>query len=307
MNARQTLRQILVSPQFVQAPSVFDGLSARLAQAAGFQAVSVTGNGIAATLLGRPDVGLTSLTESAQVARNIAGAVDIPVIFDADTGYGTAVNVTRAIAEFEAAGVAGIKLEDQVTPKRCGVLDVPIPVVTESEYLGKIEAALWARKDPDFVIIARTDAANTLGVESAARRAQRAIEAGADAALVIGAREPEDIEIVTSIVKAPLLTLVEEKGPLSTMHASEIGTFGFSVGLYPGVIRYSMVAAAQRALAVLRDEGQSTSVRHLMATPDQWNELMDIDTYFEIEKRFVRGSGQAEPAVSLAHAARTDA
>lgn len=305
MNACQKLKQLLVAPQIVQVPSVFDGLSARLAQAAGFHAISVTGNGVAASLLGKPDVGLVSLAESAMVARNIAGAVDIPVIFDADTGYGTALNVTRTVEEFENAGVAAIKLEDQVTPKRCGVLDVPIPVVSEREYLGKIEAAIWARSDPDFGIIARTDAANTLGVEAAAKRAKRALELGADSALVIGAREPHEVEIVLSIIdNAPLYTLVEEKGPLSMMHVSQIGELGFSMALYPGVIRWSMVGAAQRALAALRDEGQSTSVRPLMATVQDWNELMDIEKYFEIEERFVRGSGQAEQPVSSTHAGR---
>lgn len=298
MNARQKLKELLQSPEITQVPSVFDGISARLAQATGFQAISVTGNGVAASLLGRPDVGLVSLTESSQVARNIAGAVDIPVIFDADTGYGTALNVTRAVQEFENSGVAAIKLEDQVTPKRCGVLDVPIPVVTEKEYLGKIEAALWARKDPDFLIIARTDAANTLGVEAAAQRAKRAIDLGADSALIIGVREKEDVETVMSIIDTPLLTLVEEKGPMSTLHVSEIEKLGFSLALYPGPIRFSMAAAARRALETLRDEGQSTSVRPQMLKPEEWYELMDIDAYFDIEKRFVRGSGEAEQPVS---------
>jgi 2-methylisocitrate lyase-like PEP mutase family enzyme len=298
MNARQKLKELLHTPEITQVPYVFDALTARLAQEAGFQAIAVTGNGVAAGLLGRPDVGLVSLTESSQVARNIAGAVDIPVIFDADTGYGTALNVTRAVQEFENSGVAAIHLEDQVTPKRCGVLDVPIPVVTEREYLGKIEAALWARKDPDFLIIARTDAANTLGAKAAAQRAKRAIEAGADAAMVVGVRELDDIDILMSEVDSPLLTLVEEKGPLSTMHVSEIGRIGFSVALYPGPVRYSMVGAAMRTLATLRDEGQSTSVRPVMATPAEWNALMDIDHYVAIEERFVRGSGEAEQPVS---------
>ena len=297
MNARQKLKELLHSPQIIQVPSVFDGLSGRLAQDGGFQAVSVTGNGVAASLLGKPDIGLVSLSESAQVAHNIASTLDIPVIFDADTGYGSAINVTRTVAELENSGVAGIKLEDQVTPKRCGVLDVPIPVVEESEYLGKIEAALWARKDPDFCIIARTDATSTLGVEAAAHRARRAIELGADSALVVGVREPRDIETVMSIIDAPLLTLVEEKGPMSTMDISEIGAMGFSLALYPGVIRYSMFAAARHALEVLKSEGQSTSVRHLMATPDEWNELMDLKSYFSIEERFVRGTGQAAAPV----------
>ncbi|KAA0115195.1 oxaloacetate decarboxylase [Mycolicibacterium sp. P9-22] len=297
MNARLKLKELLQSPEITQVPSVFDGISARMAQATGFQAISVTGNGVAASMLGRPDVGLVSLTESSQVARNIAGAVDIPVIFDADTGYGTALNVTRAVQEFENSGVAAIKLEDQVTPKRCGVLDVPIPVVTEKEYLGKIEAALWARKDPDFLIIARTDAANTLGVEAAALRAKRAIDLGADSALIIGVREKEDVECVMSIIDTPLLTLVEEKGPMSTLHVSEIEKLGFSLALYPGPIRFSMAAAARRALEILRDEGQSTSFRPHMLKPEEWYELMDIDSYFDIEKRFVRGSGEAEQPV----------
>ncbi|GAA1652697.1 carboxyvinyl-carboxyphosphonate phosphorylmutase [Mycolicibacterium murale] len=298
MNARQKLRELLHSPEITQVPSVFDGISARLAQATGFQAISVTGNGVAASLLGRPDVGLVSLTESSQVARNIAGAVDIPVIFDADTGYGSALNVTRAVQEFENSGVAAIKLEDQVTPKRCGVLDVPIPVVTEREYLGKIEAALFARHDPDFLVIARTDAANTLGVEAAAHRAKRAIEAGADSALIIGVREKQDVETVMSIIDTPLLTLVEEKGPMSTLHISEIEKLGFSLALYPGPIRFSMAAAAKRALEALRDEGHAASVRPQMLAPDDWYALFDIEAYFDIEKRFVRGSGQAERPVS---------
>ncbi|GAA1165828.1 isocitrate lyase/PEP mutase family protein [Ornithinimicrobium humiphilum] len=296
MNARQKLKYLLHNGPVTQVPSVYDGLTARLAQDAGFEAVSVTGNGVSASLLGKPDIGLVSLAESAQVAHNIANAISIPVIFDADTGYGSAINVTRTVVEMEGAGVAGIKLEDQVTPKRCGVLDVPIPVVTEREYLGKIEAALWARKDDDFAIIARTDAASTLGVAAAAQRAQRAIELGADAALVVGVREPSDIKIVMDTVDAPLLTLVEEKGPLSTMDVSQIGEFGFALALYPGVIRYSMVGAARRALATLKDEGQSTSVRPLMATPDEWNQLMGLEEYFEVERRFVRGEGQAETA-----------
>ncbi|MET0899201.1 MAG: isocitrate lyase/PEP mutase family protein [Mycobacterium sp.] len=306
MNARQKLDQLLHAPEITQVPYVFDALTARLAQAAGFPAISVTGNGVAAGLLGRPDVGLVTLTETAQVARNIAGAVDIPVIFDADTGYGTALNVTRTVQELERAGVAAIHLEDQVTPKRCGVLDVAIPVVTEREYLGKIEAALWARQDPEFLIIARTDAANTLGVEAAAWRAKRAIDAGADSAMVIGVRELADIEMLMSIVDTPLLTLVEEKGPMSTMHVSEIGELGFSLALYPGPVRYSMVGAARRALAALRDDGQSTSVRAQMVTANDWNELMDLNAYFEIEKKFVRGSGEAEQPLSLTHAAGRD-
>lgn len=293
MNARRRLRELLQSDTVVQMPSVFDGISARLAEAAGFPALSVTGNAVAGSLLGVPDIGLVSMRESADVARHLAGAVDIPVIYDADTGYGSALNVVRTVQEMELAGVAGVKLEDQVTPKRCGVLDVPIPVVTEREYLGKVEAAVHARKDPEFVIVARTDAKSTLGVDAAARRARRAIDAGADAAMVIGVRTPEEIEQTVSIVQAPLFLIIEEKGPLSEMKVGDFDDLGFRVAVYPGVVRYSMVGAALRALHALKDEGSTATVRPDMATAAQWNEIFRLDDYFELEQRFVRGNGQA--------------
>lgn len=293
MNARRRMRELLASDTVIQMPSVFDGISARLAEVSGFPALSVTGNAVAGSLLGVPDVGLVTMRESADVARHLAGAVDIPVIYDADTGYGTALNVVRTVKEMELSGVAGVKLEDQVTPKKCGVLDVPIPVVTEREYLGKIEAAVHARQDPDFVIVARTDAISTLGVEAAAKRARRAIEAGADAAMVIGARTPEQIQQTVAIVQAPLMLIIEEKGPLSEMNVRDFDALGFQVAIYPGLIRYSMVGAAMRALAALKNEGSTASVRPGMATADEWNEIFRINDYFDLEQRYVRGDGLA--------------
>lgn len=293
MNARRRMRELLASNTVIQMPSVFDGISARLAEVSGFPALSVTGNAVAGSLLGVPDVGLVTMRESADVARHLAGAVDIPVIYDADTGYGTALNVVRTVKEMELSGVAGVKLEDQVTPKKCGVLDVPIPVVTEREYLGKIEAAVHARQDPDFVIVARTDAISTLGVEAAAKRARRAIEAGADAAMVIGARTPEQIQQTVAIVQAPLMLIIEEKGPLSEMNVRDFDALGFQVAIYPGLIRYSMVGAAMRALAALKNEGSTASVRPGMATADEWNEIFRINDYFDLEQRYVRGDGLA--------------
>lgn len=294
MNARRRLRELLASPTVTQVPSVFDGISARLAEVAGFEAVSVTGNAVAGSMLGVPDIGLVSMRESADVARHLAGAVDIPVVYDADTGYGSALNVVRTIQEMELAGVAGVKLEDQVTPKRCGVLDVPIPVVTEREYLGKIEAAVHARKDPEFVIIARTDAKSTLGVEAAAHRARRAVEAGADAAMVIGARTREEIEATVAIVQAPLMLIVEEKGPMAELDLTDFATLGFQIAIYPGVVRYSMAGAAVRALRALREDGSTQAVRADMMTADEWNEVFRLNDYFDLEQRYVRGNGQAE-------------
>lgn len=293
MGSRAALRELLTDGRLTQVPSVYDGLTARLAEAAGFEAVSVTGNGISASLLGKPDIGLVSLAETAAVARNLAAAVDVPLIFDADTGYGSAVNVTRTVRELEAAGVAAVKLEDQVTPKQCGVLDVPILVVTEREYLGKIEAAIWARQDDEFVIVARTDAASTLGVDTAAGRARRAVEAGADAAMVVGVRDRDALRHVADLVRAPLLVIVEERGPLAAMSAAEIEALGCSFAIYPGLVRCSVMGAVRRALAELRGNGTTASVRADMATADEWNELLGLPEYFDLEQRLVRGTGAA--------------
>lgn len=292
-STRQAFRAILEAGITVQVPSVYDGLTAALGAAAGFPALSVTGNGISGSLLGKPDVGLITLSESAGVARNLSRAVDVPLIFDADTGYGSALNVIRMVEEMEAAGIAAIKLEDQVTPKRCGVLSVPIPVVSEEEYLGKIEAAVWARTDPDFAIVARTDAKSTLGLEAAARRVARSLELGADVGMVIGARTPEELARVAEIVQGPLALLVENSGPVADMPLADIQALGYTLAIYPGAIRYSMMGAAQRALEALRREGTTASFRHLMATPDDWNELLDIDNQFLLEQRYVRGNGSS--------------
>src|SRR5512134_2548869 len=169
LTVRQRLRARLTKGPMLVAPGIYDAYGARFVEQAGFEAVYMTGNGVSASLLGRPDVGLIDLTLFAAHSHRAAAAVDIPLVCDADTGYGNAVNVRRTVEEFEAAGVAAIHLEDQIAPKRCGHLPGSRPVVTLAEHAGKIEAAIAARRDPDFIIIARTDAASGHGVEEAIR------------------------------------------------------------------------------------------------------------------------------------------
>src|SRR5689334_10250769 len=176
---RQRLRRRLTEGPMLVAPGIYDAYGARLVQQAGFEAVYMTGNGVSASLLGRPDVGLVDLTMIASHAHRVAACVDIPLICDADTGYGNAVNVRRTVEEFEAAGVAAIHLEDQISPKRCGHLPGSRPVIEMEEHLGKIEAALAARRDPDFIVIARTDAASGFGIDEAIRRGKAYRKAGA--------------------------------------------------------------------------------------------------------------------------------
>lgn len=274
----------------LQLPAVHDGLTARVAEDAGFAAVFVSGNGVAASLLGGPDLGLVTMSESVAAARRIAAAVDVPVVHDADTGYGSALNVVRAVRELEAAGVAAITLEDQTTPKRCGLLDSPPPVVEEEEYLGKVEAAVWGRSR-DLVVVARTDALRSLGPRAALQRARRAVERGADAALVVGLRELDDVARAAEAVPAPLLVLVGEDGPLAGCTPRQLAGAGAAAAVHPGTVRYAVAGAARRALRALREDGTSAAVRDGMVTPAQWHALLGLEEAVRLEERFVRGSG----------------
>src|SRR5688572_24346097 len=181
---RERLRERLAKGPLVVAPGIYDAYGARFVEQAGFDAVYMTGNGVSASLLGRPDVGLVDLTLLASQAHRAASCVNIPLICDADTGYGNAVNVRHTVQEFEGAGVAAIHIEDQVSPKRCGHLPGSRPVVEMKEHVGKIEAAVAARRDPDFVIIARTDSAAGHGLDEAIRRGKAYRQAGADVVFV---------------------------------------------------------------------------------------------------------------------------
>src|SRR5512142_1386607 len=171
-SVRKRLRARLKAGPLIVAPGIYDAFGARFVEQAGFDAVYMTGNGVSASLLGRPDVGLIDLTLIAGHAHRVAACVDIPLICDADTGYGNAVNVRSTVEEFEAAGVAAIHIEDQVSPKRCPLLPGQVEVVELAEAVGKIRAAVAARRDPDFLIIGRTDSMSGHGLQEAIRRAQ---------------------------------------------------------------------------------------------------------------------------------------
>jgi 2-methylisocitrate lyase-like PEP mutase family enzyme len=267
-------------------PGVYDGLTARLAAEAGFDAISITGNALAASVLGVPDIGLTTLTEVVTAARNIAATVDIPVIADADTGYGSVVNVTRTIREFERARVAGIHIEDQVTPKRCGLVNMPIPVVSQAEFVAKLQAAAWAREDADFVIIARTDAMSTLGLDEAINRANAYLEAGADAAMIVGPKTAADIRIAAKGVRGPLAIVMDERGEAGDLDANQLTEMGLAMAAYAGIARYTVVKALQASFAHLRRDGHTQNYRELMAPFEEWNRVVGFDEYVEIERKF---------------------
>lgn len=274
----------------IVAPGIYDAYGARFVEQAGFEAVYMTGNGVSASLLGRPDVGLIDLTLIASHAHRVVSCVDIPLICDADTGYGNAVNVRRTVEEFEAAGVAAIHLEDQVSPKRCGHLPGSRPVVTMEEHIGKIEAACAARRDPDFIVIARTDAAAGQGLDEAIRRGKAYRMAGADVIFVElkgSATIEEELKRVTAEIEAPCLVNVEEAGKVGELSADELERLGFRIAIYPGLGRYAAGYAIRAALNVLKRDGTTRQARDRMLTFKEYNDALKLPEIEEWEKRYL--------------------
>jgi len=288
---RQQLRRRLTTGPVVIAPGIYDAYGARLVEQAGFEAAYMTGNGVSASLLGRPDVGLVDLTMITSHARRVAAAIDIPLICDADTGYGNAVNVRRTVEEFEAAGVAAIHLEDQASPKRCGQLPGARPVIELAEAVGKIEAAVAARRDPDFIIIARTDAAEAHGLDEAIRRGKAFRKAGADVIFVEMKSGPtilEDLKRVTTAVDAPYLVNMGAGGKLDELDAKGIGRLGLRIAIYPGLERAAAGFAIREALAVLRKDGNTGALRDRMLSLKEYNEALKLDEVEEWERKYLK-------------------
>jgi carboxyvinyl-carboxyphosphonate phosphorylmutase len=288
--ARQRLRKRLTAGPMIVAPGIYDAYGARFVEQAGFDAVYMTGNGVSASLLGRPDVGLIDLTLFAAHAHRAAVCVDIPLICDADTGYGNAVNVRRTVEEFEAAGVAAIHIEDQVSPKRCGHLPGSRPVVEMEEHVGKIEAALAARRDGDFIIIARTDAAAALGLDEAIRRGKAYRKAGADVVFVElkgGPNMIEELKRVTGEIDAPSLVNVEEAGRVGDLSAAELEALGFRLAIYPGLARYAAGHAIREALGVLKRDGSTKAARDRMLNFREYNEALKLSDVEDWERKYL--------------------
>ncbi len=287
---RRRLRTRLTSGPLLVAPGIYDAYGARFVEQAGFDAVYMTGNGVSASLLGRPDVGLVDLTLLAQHAHRAAACVDIPLICDADTGYGNSVNVQHTVQEFEAAGVAAIHIEDQVAPKRCGHLPGSRPVIELNEAIGKIEAAVAARHDPDFIIIARTDAASGQGVDAAIKRVQAFHKAGADVLFVELKTSPtilEDMRRITGSVDAPCLVNIDGGGKLGELAVPEIEELGFRIAIFPGLARYAAGFAIRDALGALKRDGNTKAVRDRMLTMSEYNEVLGLAEIEGWERKYL--------------------
>ena len=284
---RARLRELLAGPGPLLAPGSYDALSARLVEQAGFDVVYMTGFGSTASLIGRPDVGLLTGTEMIDNARRIVAAVDVPVIADADTGYGNAINVVRTVQAYEQAGVAGIHLEDQVMPKKCGHMSGKA-VIGAEEMAGKIRAAVAARRDPDFLLIARTDVAAVEGLEAAIARARLFAEAGADVLFVEAPTSEADIEQVATQLRdlAPLVFNWTEGGRTPGLSFARIAELGFSLVLFPLGTLFAATAGMRALLATLRADGTPAAALAGVPSFDEFTELVGLPEIRELEGRF---------------------
>ncbi|MFC4001612.1 oxaloacetate decarboxylase [Prauserella oleivorans] len=287
VSPRKRLRELLVSGQPVVAPGAYDALSARLVEQAGFDVVYMTGFGSTASLIGRPDVGLLSGAEMIDNATRIVSAVDVPVIADADTGYGNALNVLRTVRSYEQAGVAGIHLEDQVMPKKCGHMSGKA-VIGREEMVGKIRAAAAARRDPDFVLIARTDAAAVHGLDDAIARAKSYADAGADVLFVEAPTSEEGIERVAGELRgvAPLVFNWAEGGRTPPMPLDRIAELGFSLVIFPIGTLLAATAGIRSLLDVLRRDGTPAAALPAVPSFGEFTDLMGLPEVNELEQRF---------------------
>lgn len=283
--ATTLLRELLAAPGVLVAPGVADALNARLVAAEGFKAIYMTGGGTSAVRLGMPDVGLLTMPEMVDNAARIADASGLPVISDADTGYGNPLNVRRTVRAFERAGVAAIHLEDQELPKRCGHL-AGKTLVARGDMINKLRAACDARTDPDFMIIARTDALAVEGFEAALERGRAYEEAGAD---MIFVESPLTVEQLTAIPKAfrvPTLFNMASSGKTPYLHTEELAKLGFRLAIYPNFAILSAIPAVRNYLKELREKGTVAHLTKGMASFTEWFDAVGMSDVKALEERY---------------------
>jgi 2-methylisocitrate lyase-like PEP mutase family enzyme len=276
------LRSHLRGGRLLAAPGAYDGITARVVAQAGFDAVYMTGAGVSGAH-GYPDYGLLTLSEMAAAAGILARSVDIPVIADADTGYGNELNATRTVREYEMRGVAAIQIEDQVSPKRCGHLDGK-ELIPSEEFAAKIAAAAKSRRDPDFVIIARTDARAVAGLDEAIGRANLALNSGADVAFVEAPQSLEEMARIPRLVHGPCVLNVVPGGKTPNLSLKAIADLGYRVAIFPGLLLTAVLDACDASLAAFRSAsiapapkgGPTIQQRFSRLGADEWDALRRV-------------------------------
>jgi 2-methylisocitrate lyase-like PEP mutase family enzyme len=286
MKKTTRLRELIASEELLSAPGAYDAFSAKLVEGAGFAAVYMSGFGTAASLLGLPDIGLLTMTEMVGNAKRIADAVDVPVIADADTGYGNHLNVMRTIEEYERAGIAAVQIEDQLSPKRCGHMEGH-KLIPAGEMAAKIRAAVKMRKDPDLVLIARTDAISAEGFDEAIRRGNLYREAGADLLFIEAPTSVDQLAQIPKLVKGPTLVNVAPKTPY--LHMKEYEKMGYAMAIYPPISITCVYAALKEKLAELKSEGMNRDGGHGGVRFDELVNFLGLAKYRGLEEEVLKG------------------
>jgi len=266
-------------------PGVYDAIGAKIVEKIGFEAMFQTGYGTSATLLGMPDYGFIGSTETIDNARRICHAVSVPVIVDADTGYGNALSVNKLVSELETAGASGIFLEDQKWPKRCGHMKGK-EVIPKDEYAEKLQAALDARSDKDFIIVARTDARATEGLDKAIERGLFYKKIGADVIFIEAPKTIHEMQKIGNSINAPLVANMIEGGATPIISKSKLHNMGFKIILYPLSVLFSNTFATFQTLKELKSFGITKKSKKKMVNFDQFNEIVELSKYTKLEKRY---------------------
>jgi 2-methylisocitrate lyase-like PEP mutase family enzyme len=283
MGEGKSLKKLLARKKLVVAPGAYDALTAKLIEGAGFEAVYMTGYGTAASMLGLPDIGLLTMSEMLANVRAIADAVGIPLIADADTGYGNPINVTRTAREYEKAGAAALHIEDQVWPKRCGHM-AGKQVIPKTEMTAKIRAAVDHRSSADFLIIARTDALAVEGWDATIERAQAYIEAGADILFIEAPETEEQMERIPKLFSVPCLINIAPRTPLLTTERLE--QMGYAIAIYPGICLAATIRANLQELKRLKETGRPPDFGDFLASFMEFNQFIGVPRYNEIEQKY---------------------
>ncbi|MFZ4438558.1 MAG: isocitrate lyase/PEP mutase family protein [Syntrophales bacterium] len=285
INGARRLRELLNQEGVLLSAGTYDCVSAKVAERAGFPVLSISGAALAASVLGYPDVGLATMPEVLNQARNIARCVEVPVTVDADTGYGNALNAMRATREFEAAGIAGMMIEDQVFPKRCGHFEGK-KIIPAEEMVVKIQAVCEARRNADFVIIGRTDARAIHGIDEAIRRALMYCEAGADMIFVESMMSVEEMRKVARAIPKPLKANMNEGGKTPPVHYNELYEMGYKLINYSGMLQRTAIRAMADVAEILKREGTTASAYPgKICDMTERSELLGLSQFYELEER----------------------
>lgn len=266
-------------------PGVYDALTAKIAEDVGFETAFQTGYGTSASLLGMPDFGFLNAGETLENAKRIINSVNIPILVDIDTGYGNPLNVWKIVKDLERIGAKGIFLEDQVWPKRCGHMTGKT-VISKEEYILKLQAAIDAREDNEFIIVARTDSLAQFGIEEAIERGKEYKRIGADVIFIEAPKTIDQMELIAKEIKAPLLANMIEEGITPNLTADQLRKMGFKMVVFPLSALYSATFAIKQTLQTLKKTGTTKELKNKMITFQEFNDLVNLSAYSKLEKKY---------------------